>query len=249
VGGYVPSRRRCCWLARHSGRSDAAMHQSPGHSHPNRRVSAAAESISLYGDPGRGLYQRHLDHSHYFSQCFLGKRYFVVHQYESCRYGYHGRYDRLRWRVDIAIDPTGSMTPGTAVTVEPRTIGAGYQIVFLFDSPPTSATVTTTSGTGVVAFAGNEATVTLTGVTDATRVQVGLSAVNGTALSATAVVGFLVGDVNGSRLVNSTDVLTVKAVSGATAVAGNFKFDLNASGLINSTDVLTVKASSGHTLP
>ena len=76
-----------------------------------------------------------------------------------------------------------------------------------------------------------------------------MSNVNGTALSAAARIGLLLGDVNGSRLTNSTDILTVKSASGAAASAANFKSDLNASGLINSTDILVVKASSGHSLP
>ena len=151
---------------------------------------------------------------------------------------------------DIAIDAAGSMTAGQPITVEPRTIGAGHQIVFLFNSPPTSASVATSSGAaGGPVFAGNEAIVTLTGVADGTRVQVDLTNVNGVGVAATARIGFLVGDANGSRLVNSTDILTVKANSGVPASAPSFKSDLNASGLTNSTDILTVKASSGHPLP
>ena len=42
---------------------------------------------------------------------------------------------------DIAIDPSGSMTAGQFITVEPRQIGTGFQIVFLFGSAPTAATV------------------------------------------------------------------------------------------------------------
>ena len=150
---------------------------------------------------------------------------------------------------DIPIDPAGSMTVGQPITVEPRQIGAGFQIAFLFSAAPVSATVTTSSGSGTVAFSGKEAIVTLTGVADAARVQVDLTEVNGGTLSATARIGFLLGDVNGSRFVNSTDISTVKATSGAPLTASNFKSDLNVSGGINSTDILTVKASSGRSLP
>ena len=150
---------------------------------------------------------------------------------------------------DIPIDAAGSMTTGQPITVEPRQIGAGFQIAFLFSASPVSATVATSSGSGAVAFSGKEAIVTLTGVTDATRVQVDLTGVNGSALSATARIGFLLGDVNGSRFVNSTDITTVKATSGAALSAANFKADLNVSGSINSTDILTVKALSGRSIP
>ena len=144
----------------------------------------------------------------------------------------------------------GSLTAGQAITVEPRAIGSGYQIVFQYSTAPTSSGVATTSSGNVSGpvFSGNEAILTLTGVTNASRVQVNLPGVNG-AVDATAFVGFLLGDVNGSRLVNSTDILTVKAVSGQAASASTFKTDLNASGLTNSTDILTVKSVSGQTLP
>jgi len=144
----------------------------------------------------------------------------------------------------------GSLTSGTAITVEPRQMGAGHKIVFQFSGTVTSGTASSSTGSTSIAFSGNEAIVTLTGVgLDQTRVQVDVSNINGVGLNATAFVGLLVGDVNGSRLVNSTDILTVKAASGAVAGAGTFKTDLNTSGLTNSTDILTVKAASGHNIP
>lgn len=149
---------------------------------------------------------------------------------------------------DIPIDQAGSMTAGQPITVEPRLIGGGYQIVFLFSAAPISATVTTSSGSGVVAFVGSEAIVTLTGVADRTRVQVDLSDVNGSALSATARIGLLLGDANGSRGVTGSDVSIIKAKSGQTVDASNFKMDLNASGGITGSDVSIVKPQSGQAL-
>ena len=61
--------------------------------------------------------------------------------------------------------------------------------------------------------------------------------------------GFLVGDVNNSRSVNSSDISSVKARSGQTTDATNFKFDVNSSGAINSSDISAVKARSGLVLP
>ena len=91
--------------------------------------------------------------------------------------------------------------------------------------------------------------VTLTGVPDNRRTTIAVTNVNGTAFSPSAAMGFLVGDVNNTRSVNSSDISGVKARSGQTTTALNFKFDVNASGAINSSDISAVKARSGLTLP
>ena len=61
--------------------------------------------------------------------------------------------------------------------------------------------------------------------------------------------GFLVGDVNNSYSVNSSDISGVKARFNQVTTSTNFKFDLNASGSINSSDISVVKARSGLKLP
>ena len=60
--------------------------------------------------------------------------------------------------------------------------------------------------------------------------------------------GFLIGDVNNTRSVNSSDISGVKARSGQGTTIGNFRFDVNATGAINSSDISAVKARSGVTL-
>ena len=83
-----------------------------------------------------------------------------------------------------------------------------------------------------------------------TRVQVDLNAINGTGLSSTAFVGFLLGDIVGAtRAVNSADILGVQSFSLQTTNATNFKADLNFSGAINSADIGIVRASSLHSIP
>ena len=141
-------------------------------------------------------------------------------------------------------------------TVEPRIIGSGHLLVFQFDIPITSpGTVTLQQyapASGAVASAvanGNTVVVTLTGVTDNQRIIVSLSAINGVQSAAAASIGFLVGDVNNTGSINSSDISGVKARSGQSTTAANFRFDVNASGAINSSDISAVKARSGLTLP
>ncbi|MBL0124084.1 MAG: hypothetical protein IPP88_15615 [Betaproteobacteria bacterium] len=91
--------------------------------------------------------------------------------------------------------------------------------------------------------------VTLTGVADNQRVVVTLANVNGSVNPPPAAIGFLVGDVNNTRSVNSSDLGSVKSRSAQATTSLNFKFDLNASGSINASDISAVKARSGLSLP
>lgn len=140
---------------------------------------------------------------------------------------------------------------GGQVTVEPRGIGSGHTIVFLFDSAVTSAGTASVTPVGMAAatFLGSEILVTLTNVPDNQRVSVTLTNVNGSVNPSPVSIGFLVGDTNNTRSVNSSDISGVKARSGQTTTALNFKFDVNASGFVNSSDISAVKARSGLTLP
>lgn len=149
---------------------------------------------------------------------------------------------------DILIDATQAID--AAVSVEPRGIGVGHQIVFQFNQPITSVGSVTASpvGTAAVSFSGSEATVSLTNVADNRRVMISLTSVNGTPLAPSASIGFLVGDVNGTRTVSASDISAVKARSGQAANATNFKFDLNFTGAITASDISAVKARSGLTL-
>ena len=153
---------------------------------------------------------------------------------------------------DLVVDPIPAIN-GT-VSVEPRVIGTGHTLVFHFDGlisnagsvavfdpqPSTPVATSVASGKDVV--------VTLTGVPDNHRVTVTVSGVNG-ASGGSASMGFLVGDVNNTRSVNSSDISGVKARSGQATTALNFMFDVNASGAINSSDISAVKARSGLVLP
>ena len=154
---------------------------------------------------------------------------------------------------DLALD-TNALLAGL-VTVEPRTIGAGHQIVFRFNNAVTSVGGSSTT-LGSVSHAINlsntsEVIATLTGIADNRRATVSLSGVTGVmgTLNPVASVGFLVGDVTNSRSVNVSDISAVKAHNGQATSNANFRFDLNVSGMINGGDVSAVKARSGLVIP
>ena len=154
---------------------------------------------------------------------------------------------------DLTID--SAVLIGGAVTTESRGIGLGHTLVFQFNNPVTAAgsvsvidSAAMPVGVATLSNAANNVVVTLTGIADNKRVTVTLTNVNGVVTPFSASIGFLVGDVNGTRSVNSSDISGVKARSGQPTDALNFKFDVNASGAVNSSDVSAVKARSGLTL-
>lgn len=153
--------------------------------------------------------------------------------------------------------PLNGLTPvGGAVPVEPRAIGPGHTIVFTFASPVSSvggATAVNAAGVaiGTVAapvISGNEVSVNLTGVADGQRVKVSLLGVNGSTNTSVAL-GFLVGDVIGSRTVGNPQVVVLRGSAGQPVTGSNFLLDLNLSGRIGAAEIAAVKARSGKTLP
>ena len=144
---------------------------------------------------------------------------------------------------------------GGNVSVEPRSIGAGHQIVFTFDAPVVSHGVPSAFdengaaiGTLIPTISGNDVLLTVTGVPDNKRVKFVLPGVNGGGDGAVSL-GFLIGDVNNSRSVSSSDVQQMQAHSGQSVDATNFRFDLNATGTITAADVSAVKSRAPRALP
>ncbi|MBL8520104.1 MAG: hypothetical protein JNK75_05465 [Betaproteobacteria bacterium] len=161
----------------------------------------------------------------------------------------HGAAGPFDVPVDLAQLVTGN------VSIEPRGIGAGHTLHFRFDGQITVAGNAASSnhlmaptGIATTAISGNDVIVTLTGIPNAARVKVDLTGVNGSA-TATAALGFLLGDVNGNRSTSNTDVSAVKARAGQAVVQENFRNDLNASGTVTAADVAAAKAKSGSALP
>jgi len=149
---------------------------------------------------------------------------------------------------DIAIDLTQAIAG--AVTVEPRALGLGHKVVFLFSNAitATGAPASTVGGT-VAGFSGNEVIVTVTGVADASRATVSLSNVNGANVNASASLGFLVGDVNKSGGVTATDIQQVKSHAGQSTIATNALNDVGARGAITASAILATKGRLGFTIP
>ena len=145
----------------------------------------------------------------------------------------------------------GTAPAAPNVTVEPRVVGSGHTIVFQFNGTISAAGAVsvTPMGAASATFSRNEILVALTDVPDNQRVTVSLVNVNGSLTPAPVSIGLLVGDVNNSRAVNSSDISALKARSGQAVDASNFKYDLNASGGINSSDISLVKARAGLVLP
>ncbi|MEO8385586.1 MAG: dockerin type I domain-containing protein [Betaproteobacteria bacterium] len=147
------------------------------------------------------------------------------------------------------------------VTVEPRVLGAGHKLVFQFDTAITGFSGVTVldhlNGTAVVVSGvsattiGNEIIVTISTLRDNARIKVQLTGVtDGLGTSDVLVtLGFLVGDINSTSSVNSSDISAIKARSGQSVTAANFRHDVNTSGAINSSDISAVKARSGLSIP
>jgi hypothetical protein len=141
--------------------------------------------------------------------------------------------------------------------VECRSSGGNHTLVFTFSNDIASGNVSATGGTGSViasrTFAGRTLSVDLTGVSDAQQITVALSDVTDVFSqvlpSATVAMKTLVGDTNGNRQVNATDIAQTKAQAGMFVTQANCRQDVTVNGSINASDVGLVKSRSGATVP
>jgi hypothetical protein len=140
-------------------------------------------------------------------------------------------------------------------TTEPRQ-GPNQTIVFTFDKPLNAATVSISEGVATAAtptFSGNDVVVGLTGVTDRQYVTVDLTNVastdGGTGGTASVRAGFLVGDVNQTRVVSVADLGLVNAQLAQTVTASNFLKDVNGSGTVTLADKGITNANLTQALP
>jgi hypothetical protein len=145
----------------------------------------------------------------------------------------------------------------TNPTTEPRSGGAGgsHTIVFTFSQPLTSGTAAVSAGTAVAGaptFSGNEMIVPLTGVTNIQYVTVNVSNVasgGGGPGSGSVRIGFLLGDVNQSRVVSVADLGLVNAQLAQGVTAANYLKDVNVSGTLTVADKGIANANLTKALP
>ncbi len=143
----------------------------------------------------------------------------------------------------------------TSPTVEPRQ-GPAQTFVFTFDKVVTGATAAVTEGTAVAGtptLSGNDVIVGLTGVTDKQYVTVQLTNVTDASGNmggtASARLGFLLGDVSQNRVVTLTDLGQVNAQLAQAVSAANFLKDVNASGTLTLTDKGLTSGNLAQALP
>jgi hypothetical protein len=143
--------------------------------------------------------------------------------------------------------------------IECRNSGGNYSMVFTFAQPLTAVSgASVTSGTATIQRSsissdGLSYVVKLSGVTNAQRLTITLTAVADNAGDFTATLpgtmGVLIGDTNADGFVNSADIGQTKSKSGQAVDGTNFREDLNADGFLNSADIGLVKSKSGTALP
>ncbi len=147
-----------------------------------------------------------------------------------------------------------SLAPATP-TVESR-LGPAATLVLNFDKPIASAAAAVTAGAATLqgtTIAGSSVVLTLAGVANGQYVTLALAdvtAVDGTTGGAASLrVGFLAGDVNGSRGVSLSDLLAVNAALTQGASATNYLADVNLSGTVTLADKLIVSSRLAQALP
>jgi hypothetical protein len=129
-----------------------------------------------------------------------------------------------------------------------------HQVVVTFPGAVTFSSATVSSGTGVVSSSlssSNQIFVNLTGVANAQRLTITLSAVNdGTNIADVSIpMGVLLGDVDASGRVDSTDVFQVRQQTLQNATSSNFRTDVDESGRIDSTDVFITRQQTLTSIP
>ena len=143
---------------------------------------------------------------------------------------------------DLPLTLTAVGVVNHSPTTDPRQ-GPNQTIVFTFDKPLNAATVTINEGVataGAPTFSGNAVVVPLTGVNNQQYVTVTLTNVastdGGIGGTGEVRVGFLLGDVNQSRVVSIADLGIVNSVLAQVVTASNYLKDINVSGTLTLAD-------------
>jgi hypothetical protein len=145
--------------------------------------------------------------------------------------------------------------PGIECRAGP-TSGA-HTVIVTFGAPVTVNIVKVTPGSGGTAtmagssINGSVVTINLTGVSNAQTLNINLTGVSDGMHSGDVSIpmGVLLGDVDGSGRVDSTDTFLVRQDSLQTANPSNFRADVDTSGRIDSNDVFITRQQSLTSLP
>jgi hypothetical protein len=131
-----------------------------------------------------------------------------------------------------------------------------HQVIVTFPAPIINfGGATVSSGTGTVSTSlssGNQIFVNLSGVTNAQRLAITLSAVNdGTNIGDVVIpMGVLLGDVNASGRTDNGDAIVVRNLSGTVPNDTNSaRADVNCSGRVDNGDAIVIRNNSGQALP
>jgi hypothetical protein len=129
-----------------------------------------------------------------------------------------------------------------------------YTLIFTFANRITACGTPTTSAGSVSGSppSGNSCTVNLTGVPNAQFVTVTLTGVSDIACNigdVSSTMGVLLGDVDASGRVDSTDVFQVRQQTLQNANSSNFRMDVDESGRIDATDVFITRQQTLTSLP
>jgi hypothetical protein len=143
------------------------------------------------------------------------------------------------------------LTGGVGVECRVGSVPNRHTVVVTFAAPVTVSSATVTPGSGGATAAvsgspmvnGSQVTVNLTNVSNAQTLTLNLIGVSDGTNSGTVAIpmGVLLGDVDGSRRVDSTDVSQVRQNTLQDAAQSNYRNDVNSTGRIDSADVLTVR--------
>jgi hypothetical protein len=143
------------------------------------------------------------------------------------------------------------------LTTEPRApdSGGAQVLVFTFDKPLTSSTawVTPNAFAGAPTYNGNEVTIAIAPISDASyvsaAVQDGMSADGGVGGFGAVRIGFLVGDATVDGGVTLSDVLNVNASLTQPVTAATYLGDVNRDGTLSLSDLLFINARLTRVLP
>jgi photosystem II stability/assembly factor-like uncharacterized protein len=157
---------------------------------------------------------------------------------------------RTAGKFDIKLPLSGE--PG----VECRSTNGKYSLVFSFTSNVVSGSASVTAGVGTAGtpvFSGATMTVPLSGVSDVQKLTVTLSGVTDSSAqvlpSLPISMNILIGDADGSKTVDTSDVILTRGQTGMSVNGSNFREDVRADGTITQADVKQVRTAVGHSLP